>query len=634
MPVLILLPIAAFIFLVFFLFKITSFGKRLVFVWATLIWTLCAVSLIEGLSVFHCLTKEAVAGGWGLVIILVLSGMMFIRRKRQLIKSVFVNKLSFWEWAGLFVTALIIGLIGLNAIFAAPNNWDSMTYHLPRVMHWIQNQSVDHYSTHILRQLYQPPGAEFLILHSQILADGDRFVNCIQWFSLLGAAIVLSLIAVELGVGRMGQIMVGLMTVIIPMAILQGSSTQNDLVVGFWLVCFAYFSVRLLKTFERTRYRGTEVLGAALSLAFALLTKGSAYLFVIPWTMLFVFFGVFKKRKMLLRDIAIIVLVCLIVNAGFYARNIRLFGAPLSTGTENYVNKGNVLENTALNVVRNASLHLATPIPAVNNFVKEEIIAWQAMINDSQDNSWSDFDILMPSTSEDVAGNPLHFLLILFAFATVVFSRKFSFLHRVYIGMIIVGFVVFCASLKWQLFHSRLHLPLFLLSIPIVALVLERMKFRWVVGLISVVLVLAAAWPLFYNERHPLVGKKNVFNMSRMEQYFSYRKFMALPYVLAVKYAVSHQDSDVGLVLGPDDWEYPLWVLLKRENPNVRILHSGVENVSHSLMFQRDQKVSSVISEVSNSPKGLVLNDQFYLKRQQFAFMSVYLRQSDNDQNH
>lgn len=626
MPLFLILPISAFILFAFFLFKITSFGKRLIFVWSALIWTLCAVSLVEVLSVFHCLTQGFVVGGWGLVILVILGCWIFLNKKSLLNRPPLVGTLSFWEWAGLIVTAFIICAIGINAILAAPNNWDSMTYHLPRVIHWIQNQSVEHYPTHILRQLYQPPGAEFLILHLQILTGGDRFANCVQWFCLLGSVLVLSLLAVELGVGRIGQILVGLLTVTIPMAILQGSSTQNDVVVGFWLACFVYFAVRLLKTFEPTRQRWLDVLGAALSLAFALLTKGSAYLFAIPVLVLFVLFGVFKKRKMLLRDIAIIVLVCLIVNAGFYRRNIKLFGAPISTGTENYVNQGNVLRNIALNVIRNASLHLATPIPQVNQFIKQRILALQTSISDSKDNSWSDFDILMPTTSEDVAGNPLHFLLILFAFATVILSRKFLFLHRVYIGMIFAGFIVFCALLKWQLFHSRLHLPLFLLSMPIVALVFERMKFRWVIGLISMALVLAAAWPLFYNERHPLIGKKNVFNMSRLEQYFSYRKFMALPYLLSVKYAASHADSDIGLLLGPDDWEYPLWVLLKRENPHLRIRHSGVENISKTLMIQRDSTVSVVISEVDNPPNRLILNEQIYLKQQQFAFMSVYSR--------
>ena len=56
----------------------------------------------------------------------------------------------------------IVVMAGLTAIVAPPNTYDSMTYHLPRVMHWIQNQSVAHYPTHIPRQLHFPPGAEFI----------------------------------------------------------------------------------------------------------------------------------------------------------------------------------------------------------------------------------------------------------------------------------------------------------------------------------------------------------------------------------------------------------------------------------------------------------------------------------------
>ncbi len=614
-----LLPLAAFVLIFCVLLKKISLGKRLAFLWAALVWAIVAVGIVEILSIFHGLTRIAVAGGWGVVNFTAIGCLIFFPTKLKSEKTVPVTRLSKWNWVGIFLTVTIILIVGINAILAAPNNWDSMTYHLPRVMHWMQNHSVEHYPTSILRQLYQPPGAEFLILQFQILSQGDRFANLIQWFSLLGSVITVSLIALLLGAGKGGQILAGLLVLTIPMAILQGTSTQNDLTVGFWLLSFGYFSLRLIKAEGQTAFRWAELLGVSLSLALALFTKGSAYIYAAPWLLCFLVVGIFKKRRTILRDFAVIVLICVAVNSGFYSRNIRLFGTPLSAGSEEYANSGNVILNGLSNGIRNAALHLGTPSAAVNNFLKEKIVH---LSGNDKNNSWGDFEIPFSLTNEDIAGNPLHFVLVLFIFTAVLMSRKSSMLLKVYMLLILLGFGIFCAFFKWQLFNSRLHLPLFLLSMPVAGFFLEKIQRRWLVGVMTSVFVLAAVPSLFYNERHPLVGKANVFNMNRTQQYFSYRKFMALPYVIAVKYASLRCDSHVGLLLGNDDWEYPLWILLKKEKPGLKIVHIGVSNVSNTL--GRKREVSAVISELSDPPTVLKLNEENYLKRQQFSFMSVY----------
>src|SRR6185436_4583982 len=80
----------------------------------------------------------------------------------------------------------ILGLTATIALLAPPNNWDSMTYHMPRVAHWAQAGSVAHYPTHILRQLWLGPWAEFGILHLYVLAGGDRLANLVQWLAFAG----------------------------------------------------------------------------------------------------------------------------------------------------------------------------------------------------------------------------------------------------------------------------------------------------------------------------------------------------------------------------------------------------------------------------------------------------------------
>lgn len=101
---------------------------------------------------------------------------------------------------------LIVIAVGVVAIVAPPNNWDSMNYHLARVMHWIQNRSVEAYPAHYLPQIYIMPWSAYAIAHFQILSNGDRFANLVQWLTMIGSIIGVSLIAQELGANIRGQI--------------------------------------------------------------------------------------------------------------------------------------------------------------------------------------------------------------------------------------------------------------------------------------------------------------------------------------------------------------------------------------------------------------------------------------------
>ena len=63
-----------------------------------------------------------------------------------------------------------------------------------------------------------------------------------------------------------------------PMIILQSTSTQNDLVCGFFVVAAAYFLFERLAT-SSTKHQ----LYFSLSVALAIATKGTAYLILTPF---------------------------------------------------------------------------------------------------------------------------------------------------------------------------------------------------------------------------------------------------------------------------------------------------------------------------------------------------------------
>ena len=98
--------------------------------------------------------------------------------------------------------------------------------------------------------------------------------------------------------------------------------------------------------------------------------------------------------------------------------------------------------------------------------------------------------------------------------------------------------------------------------------------------LIVVLVLLALPW-VFANTSRPLVGQSNIFNTSRIEQYFSNRPRVKNDYIKAAQAIRSKGCSHIGLYMGGDDWEYPLWVLLKEDkNDGARLEHVTVRNVS------------------------------------------------------
>ena len=247
-----------------------------------------------------------------------------------------------------------------------------MTYHMSRVVHWIQDRSVANYPTHILRQLHQNPWSEFAILHFQVLSGSDRFANLIQWFSMIGTIVGVSLLAKQLGASSRGQILAAVISVTIPMGILQGSSTQNDYVVSFWLVCFIYYAI-LLKENSKPLY----LLATGAGLGLSILTKATAYIYAFPF-MAWISLSLIKSRHARgLLQIILIITTAFVINLGHYARNYDLYGSPLGPGQEGdsykYSNDIFTVSSVTSNVIRNIGLHIGTPFNRVNAFLENGI---------------------------------------------------------------------------------------------------------------------------------------------------------------------------------------------------------------------------------------------------------------------
>ena len=477
--------------------------------------------------------------------------------------------------------AVAVAMTAALALFAVPITYDSMTYHLARVAHWAQNRSVAFYPTHVIRQLFPPPWAEYAVLHTVVLAGGDRLANLVQWGSMAGCLVGVSVIARQLGAGARGQLLAAFVCATIPIGLLQASTTQNDYAAALWLVCLTSALLALA-----ARSGPVPLLGAGASLGLALLTKGTAYIFAGPLVVILLFGGRDRSISRAVGRGLVIGLCAVGLNAPHYARNVELFGSPLGPGGDGnfrYANDALSLPLLTSNVLRNLGLHAGTPWAAANARIELVIDAAHRAIGvppDDPRSTWpgTRFAVTAPLAQEDLAPNGLHLLLIAAAIVGVWRLRGPG-RARAFSVCLVTAFLLFCLLLRWQPWHSRLQLPLFVLGAPLVGVVFERLK-PALLATMAVLLAGSSVYFLAANKAQPLVGRRAVFSTPRAEQ----RAAQAGPaYVGAARFVASTGCREVGLVLGSNDREYLFWALLADAGWRGRMDPVLVANVSAAL---------------------------------------------------
>lgn len=584
-----LLPAAVYLVLVLLLLR-RGIPLRRALLLGAVGWGVLVVAITESLSVFGTFSTLPVALSWTAV--LLVSGGVLTGRRRT---GGSVSERGFALRGGLPEAArgvpvplmagasVLLGGVLLVAVLGAPNNGDSMSYHLPRVMHWIQNGSVAHYPSWIPRQLYQPPMAEFAVAHFQLLYGSDRLAALVQWFSLVGCGVAVSLVAARLGAGRTGQALAGLFVFTLPMGLLQGMTTQNDLVEALWLVGGVYFC---LETFDRPRdnIAWGSVVPLGLCLGLSVLTKGTAYVFLPPLLLAVFMLALYRHGGRGLRIVLFCLVIILIINAGHYGRNLESFGNILMPTDLPFSYRNELFGPDVLlsNVVRNLGLHFGTPFPRINQAMEagvHQIHTWLGLpVNDPR-TTWryTRFKLHFNVLGDSHAHNPIHLLLIGLSLGGFLLDKGGPYPAREgwLVGGILTGFLLFCAVLQWQPWHSRLHLPLFVLAAAFVGVQVERNWPRSTVVLIALILMFMGMWVVANNRSHPLTAtSKNPFLTPRIEQYFSNRPDLKPLYESIVKRLKRSSCRDFGLILGLEDWEYPFWVLLDRSmSRSYRLIH-------------------------------------------------------------
>ncbi len=595
---------------------------RFGFLKASLLTTALIVGLTEALSITSALNETHLSWIW---LAIALCSLIWAISQRVPLRS-----FSFLRWSALsrlerfwlVAASTVLGLTLLTALLYPPNNNDSLTYHMGRIGHWMQQQSVRPFATHIERQLYQPPLAEWIILHTVALSGSDLFANTIQWVAGAGCCITLSLLTRMLGGNRPQQLATVFAAATIPMVVLQTSSTQNDVVVSYYLIALA---VCLLRYYQKRHI--ADLIWAGLALGFAYLTKGTAYLFAAPLLAAWAIGELVRlpRRGWLIAMISLaggsllVVGLALAINAGHYFRNISVYGYPLTDPKEqiHYTNEVHSFGMMVSAISRNLAIHFGFPgLHWLAQHGVEQLHKWMniSVTDSSTTFAGTKFNLPMLSNNEDNASNLVHLLWFGSTVSWLFWPKKqiIQQPYKVLSVVVICMFLLFCAYLKWQPWHSRLHSPLFLLACPVLAYYLVGTTQWWATWLTRIVFASALCFALT-NPFRPLITLPPLtqpvsFLNGRNENYYVNRPQLR-PFYQSIVSFVKQQKRDslqIGLVLGEDDWDY---VWFQEFKPPIRLYHVNV--VTASRIFSQPHPVDYIIS-TQTFHDTLVYNRQVY----------------------
>lgn len=549
-----------------------------------LIWVgiLAAATAIftELLSLLGLLNRSTLTGYWILVGVFAAWRGTAVGAHKRAVLQLSSGVRSYLDWplpfklASILLAALTTVLLAV-ALKSPPNTTDSLTYHMARVAHWAQAGNLGHYAASYHPQLWNAIGAELAVLHLYLLADGHAWVNLVQWSSLVGAVLAVSVLAAELGAGGPGQLVAAVFAATAPASILQATSTQTDLVAGFWVVASVALVMPLLN--RSLGLLEWAALGSAIGMG--MLTKGIYYPIAAPMLLLVFLLGWRRERSIreLSLGVVVILTAAFVMNLGYWARNLTTYGGPFGSAEWMSIRTSASFQPLApiVRIVQEIAINFPTPWEPANGIIEDSVRSVSAFLGVPS----PDFTIQWAWNHEDLAGSPLHMasFAVVSMYAIFAQSDRSSKAVRWYAFAIILAFAAFSWLIGFNPFGARHHIPFFLLAGPLLGVVLEGLgRPGFLTAALFAFLISSLPW-VFLNQTRPLIGWKprtrtqSIFRATERELIFANTPDSREAYTKGTRTILESDCDQIGTSLDSRDPEYALWWLLGAPSDSLEI---------------------------------------------------------------
>ena len=529
----------------------------------------------ELLGAFNALTRLPLACWWIAYMIAGFATAALLRPTRPRGRSLRLSPLVLGAVAA-FV--LVLAFLFWLGTVAAPNNLDAMNYHLPRAAVWATNHNVNNYATNIDKQTYDGRLAEYFITQILVLDGTDRLVFLPQFLAYAMLSVLVAGLARFLGGGRRAALWGLLLAGTLPVALMQATTTENDLVVASAILA-TYFLGAVLWRFDRIEPAVLVLCGAGAGLA--IVTKADAVLVLVPFGVALIA-SAWLRRWISLRQATWVVFAlaaCIALSLPMTLRNWDLYRNPagpptgLDVGSLNPAGLVTAGAESTLSNVDSLYYRVNVHIDNVERFAGGAL-GWDRV--NPKFGTETTWPVATPTPTEDGSGDFVAYLAIVAAALLLLSPAVRCRVFRSGTGLVptllssTAGLALILLLLKWQPWGARFQLMALYPLLACVAIILSAIRERMIALVVGAVLiglsVILAPMALSRDIGKPVFGDPpDYLSLPRDAQYFRWCAGLQSPYTTAVKEVFDHHQTSLGYLSQADDFEYPLWVLMSQQ---------------------------------------------------------------------
>lgn len=489
------------------------------------------------------------------------------------------DKFIFWS---VFVTSISTGAGLLFIILTTlPHDWDSMTYHLPRMAHYLQAGNLDYFDANYWAQVVHPKNSTLLLLFTFLVTGrNEHLIQFPQFISFWMISISVYGVARQIGMENIKAIFSACISTLLISSIQQANTTQNDLIISAFLGGSVYF----LFSFRQKQTRIYLFL-AALGITLAAGTKATFLLSMPSLIFLAMILTYSHTTREWVTNLLIIIgfgivgTFLLILPSG-YLENYRIYGSPFgnedvkSFHTFGEAGTITILRGGGYNLLRygvdSISLDGLPPFDVVLRvqealrYPPKTILPLLGINLESRDFtgfSWFDYNSSLRASYWGIFGFGLISILTTLSLFRAFKNDDFF--------LLAVAALTFCISLAFSEPYTgdkgRFFSMIVVFSAPLTGILLNRFN-RWLnVYLVIVILVgcLSAVSAVILkllpvSSTYPeFIEKQSILQMDRLEQLtFNYQKYYR---TFTAFEEIVPTDASVAVFLYPNSFEYPLY---------------------------------------------------------------------------